>query len=53
MEGRPCTGQIRILGPVELMSEERVSLGGVKERCLLAALAVHCGEGDDYWLFAS
>ena len=26
------------------MGEEPVSLGGVKERCLLAALALHCGE---------
>ena len=44
MEGRPGSGQIAILGPVELMGEEPVPLGGVKERCLLAALAVHCGE---------
>ena len=43
MEGRPGGGQIGILGPVELMGEELVPLGGVKERCLLAALAVHCG----------
>jgi hypothetical protein len=41
--GRPRSGQIWILGPVELMGEEPVPLGGVKERCLLAALAVHCG----------
>ena len=26
------------------MGKKPVSLGGVKERCLLAALAVHCGE---------
>jgi DNA-binding SARP family transcriptional activator len=44
VEGRPGDGQIGILGPVELTGEERVPLGGVKERCLLAALAVHCGE---------
>ena len=37
-------GRIGILGPVELLGEEPVPLGGVKERCLLAALAVHCGE---------
>ena len=44
MEGRSGSGQIGILGPVELTGEEPVPLGGVKERCLLAALAVHCGE---------
>jgi DNA-binding SARP family transcriptional activator len=44
VEGRPGDGQIGILGPVELTGEERVPLGGVKERCLLAALAVHWGE---------
>jgi len=37
-------GRIGILGPVELAGEALVPLGGVKERCLLAALAVHCGE---------
>ena len=44
VEGRPCTGQIGILGPVELIGDGPVPLGGIKERCLLAALAVHCGE---------
>ncbi|MGO9191380.1 MAG: BTAD domain-containing putative transcriptional regulator [Streptosporangiaceae bacterium] len=44
VEGRPCTGQIGILGPVELLGDGPVPLGGVKERCLLAALSVHCGE---------
>ena len=38
------SGRIGILGPVELAGEGPVRLGGVKERCLLAALAVHCGE---------
>jgi len=40
----PGSGRIGILGPVELAGEGPVPLGGVKERCLLAALAVHCGE---------
>ena len=44
MEGRSRNGQIGILGPVELLGDGPVPLGGVKERCLLAALAVHCGE---------
>jgi len=44
VEGRPGGGRIGILGPVELTGEEPVPLGGVKERCLLAALAVHCGQ---------
>ena len=44
MEVPPGNGRIGILGPVELVGEEPVLLGGVKERCLLAALAVHCGE---------
>ena len=44
MEGRPGSGQIGILGPVGLLGDGPVPLGGVKERCLLAALAVHCGE---------
>jgi len=38
------SGRVGILGPVELVGEEPVSLGGVKERCLLAVLAVHCGQ---------
>ena len=38
------SGRIGILGPIELVGEEPVPLGGVKERCLLAALAVHCGQ---------
>jgi DNA-binding SARP family transcriptional activator len=44
VEVPPGSGRIGILGPVELMGEEPVPLGGVKERCLLAALAVRCGE---------
>ena len=44
MEVPPGSGRIGILGPVELMGEEPVPLGGVKERCLLAAMAVRCGE---------
>ena len=44
MEVPPGSGRIGILGPVELVGEGPVPLGGVKERCLLAALAVHCGE---------
>ena len=44
MEGRPGSGQIGILGPVELTGEEPVPLGGARERYLLAALAVHCGQ---------
>ncbi len=44
VKGRPDSGRIGILGPVELMGEEPVPLGGVKERCLLPALAVHYGE---------
>jgi hypothetical protein len=30
--------------PGELMGQEPVPLGGVKEPCLLAALAVRCGQ---------
>ena len=37
------SGRIGILGPVELVAAP-VPLGSVKERCLLAALAVHCGQ---------
>lgn len=44
MEVPPGSGRIGILGPVELAGEGPVPLGGVKERCLLAALAVHCGK---------
>ena len=44
MEVPPGSGRIGILGPVELAGEEPVLLGGVKERCLVAALAVRCGE---------
>jgi DNA-binding SARP family transcriptional activator len=39
----PGSGRIGILGPVELVGEEPVLLGGAKERCLLAALALQCG----------
>lgn len=41
---RPERRWLGILGPVELVGEGPIRLGGVKERCLLAALAVHCGE---------
>jgi DNA-binding SARP family transcriptional activator len=44
VEVPPGSGRIGILGPVELAGQEPVLLGGVKERCLVAALAVHCGE---------
>jgi len=36
--------RVGILGPVELAGGGPARLGGVKERCLLAALAVHCGQ---------
>ena len=36
--------RVGILGPVELVAGGPARLGGVKERCLLAALAVHRGE---------
>jgi DNA-binding SARP family transcriptional activator len=44
--GRDPVGRVRvgILGPVELMGGGPAQLSGVKERCLLAALAVHGGE---------
>ena len=42
MEGSAGQWRIGILGPVELRGP--VQLGGAMERCLLAALAVHCGE---------
>jgi DNA-binding SARP family transcriptional activator len=42
MEGPAGQWRIGILGPVELRGP--VHLGGAMERCLLAALAVHCGE---------
>ena len=44
VEVRLESGRIGILGPVELLGDGPVRLGGVKERCLLAALAVHRGE---------
>jgi DNA-binding SARP family transcriptional activator len=37
-------GRIGILGPIELVGDAPVQLGGTKERCLLAALIVRCGE---------
>jgi DNA-binding SARP family transcriptional activator len=40
----PAAGRLGILGPVELLGERPAPLGGVKERCLLAALAVRRGE---------
>ena len=42
MEGPTGQWRIGILGPVELRGP--VHLGGPMERCLLAVLAVHCGE---------
>jgi DNA-binding SARP family transcriptional activator len=44
--GRDPAGRVRIgiLGPVELVAGGPARLSGVKERCLLAALTVHCGE---------
>ena len=42
MEGAAGQWRIGILGPVELRGP--VHLGGAMERCLLAALAVRCGE---------
>ncbi|HTQ88614.1 MAG TPA: BTAD domain-containing putative transcriptional regulator, partial [Streptosporangiaceae bacterium] len=42
MNGPEGGWRIGILGPVELRGP--VQLGGAMERCLLAALAVHCGE---------
>jgi DNA-binding SARP family transcriptional activator len=43
---RDPAGRVRIgvLGPVELVAGGPARLGGVKERCLLAALTVRCGE---------
>jgi hypothetical protein len=43
--------RIGILGPVELRG--LADLGGAMERCLLAALAVHCGEAvsaESWWM---
>ena len=42
MEGLAGQWRIGILGPVELRGPAH--LGGAMERCLLATLAVHCGE---------
>ena len=42
MEGQAGAWRIGILGPIELRGP--VYLGGAMERCLLAALAVRCGE---------
>ena len=42
MNGPEGGWRIGILGPVELSGP--MQLGGAMERCLLAALAVHCGE---------
>jgi DNA-binding SARP family transcriptional activator len=44
MNGQAGRWRIGILGPVELAGEGPVQLGGAMERCLLAVLAVHCGE---------
>jgi DNA-binding SARP family transcriptional activator len=39
------SASLRLLGPVEVFGRTgRVQLGGPKERCLLAVLAVHAGE---------
>lgn len=37
-------GRIGILGPIELVGDGPVQLGGAKERCLLAALVIRSGE---------
>ena len=42
MNGPEGGWRVGILGPVELRGP--VHLGGAMERCLLAALAVRCGE---------
>jgi DNA-binding SARP family transcriptional activator len=44
MNGQAGRWRIGILGPVELAGDGPVQLGGAMERCLLAVLAVHCGE---------
>jgi len=44
MNGQGGRWRIGILGPVELAGDGPVQLGGAMERCLLAVLAVHCGE---------
>src|SRR4051794_17752704 len=46
---RPCYGrlsmEIRILGPLEVLTESRVvGLGGAKSRALLAMLVLHANE---------
>jgi DNA-binding SARP family transcriptional activator len=42
--GQADPWRIGILGPVELAGNGPVRLSGAMERCLLAVLAVHCGE---------
>src|SRR5262249_40267227 len=44
VNGQGGRWRIGILGPVELAGDGPVQLGGALERCLLAVLAVHCGE---------
>jgi DNA-binding SARP family transcriptional activator len=44
VDGQGVRWRIGILGPVELAGDGPVQLGGAMERCLLAVLAVHCGE---------
>jgi len=44
MNGQAGRWRIGILGPVELAGDGPVQLGGAMERCLLAVLAVRCGE---------
>jgi DNA-binding SARP family transcriptional activator len=44
VNGQAGRWRVGILGPVELAGDGPVQLGGAMERCLLAVLAVHCGE---------
>jgi DNA-binding SARP family transcriptional activator len=44
VNGQAGRWRIGILGPVELVADGPVQLGGAMERCLLAVLAVHDGE---------
>ena len=44
VNGQGGRWRIGVLGPVELAGDGPVQLGGAMERCLLAVLAVHCGE---------
>jgi len=44
VNGQAGRGWVGVLGPIELIGDGPVHLGGAMERCLLAALTVHCGE---------